>query len=87
MELSNLSPEIQEKISACNSPEEILALAKEEGYALSEEELEQISGGKSWVTTVVDRYQCPKCGSFDISVEPLCVPEYKCKSCGWGWDE
>ena len=38
-------PELQEKARACKSPEEILALAKEEGYELSDEELEAVSGG------------------------------------------
>ena len=44
------------------TPEEILEIAKAEGYSLSDEELEAISGGVSaWNEYVL----CPKCnGSF-----------------------
>ena len=42
---TNLTDEQKEKIRACETPEDILALAKEEGYDLSEEELDMISGG------------------------------------------
>ena len=41
----DLSPELREKAKACKTPEEMLALAKAEGYKLSEEELEAVSGG------------------------------------------
>lgn len=41
----NLSPELREKAKACKTPEEMLALAKHEGYKLSEDELAAVSGG------------------------------------------
>ena len=44
----NLSPELREKAKACKTPEEMLALAKKEGYKLSEEELAAVSGGGGW---------------------------------------
>ena len=44
----NLSPELREKAKACKTPEEVLALAKAEGYKLSEEELGAIAGGGGW---------------------------------------
>ena len=44
----NLSPELREKAKACKTPDEMLALAKAEGYKLSEEELAAVSGGASW---------------------------------------
>lgn len=47
MELSDLSPEMQEKVMQCDTPEKLLELAKEGGYQLTDEELENISGG--WV--------------------------------------
>ena len=48
MEYKDLTPEQQEKLKACKTPEEILALAAEEGYELSDEQIESISGGLSW---------------------------------------
>ena len=47
----DLSPELREKAKACKTPEEMLALAKKEGYKLSDEEMEAVSGGKSWSCT------------------------------------
>lgn len=37
MEYKIANEEQQAKLNACNTPEEILALAKEEGYELTEE--------------------------------------------------
>lgn len=48
MKFEDLTPEMQEKVKACTSTEEILALAKEEGYRLSDEELQAVSGGTQW---------------------------------------
>ena len=48
MNSENLSPELQEKVKACKTPEELLALAKEEGYELSDADLEAIAGGRKW---------------------------------------
>ena len=45
MNFEDLTPEQKEKARACKTPEEILALAKAEGYELTDEELEGISGG------------------------------------------
>ena len=47
MKLDELSPELKEKVLACKTPDELMALAKEEGHELSSEELEAISGGWS----------------------------------------
>ena len=43
--IKELSPEQRAKAKQCKTPEELLALAKEEGYELTEDELEGISGG------------------------------------------
>ena len=48
MVLDDLAPEQIEKAKACKTPEEILSLAKEEGIKLTDEQLEDIAGGKSW---------------------------------------
>ena len=45
MNLEDISPELQERAKACKTPEEVLALAKEEGYELSDEQLESVAGG------------------------------------------
>ena len=44
----DLSPELREKAMECKTPDEMLALAKAEGYKLSEEELAAVSGGGGW---------------------------------------
>ena len=46
MKLEDLTQEILEKAQACKTPEEILALAKQEGYDLSDDELEATAGGE-----------------------------------------
>ena len=48
MNFDELSPELQEKVKACKTPEEMLELAKKEGYELSDDELEAVSGGMEW---------------------------------------
>ena len=45
MNFENLTPEQMKKARACKTPEDILALAKEEGYELSDTELEDVAGG------------------------------------------
>lgn len=47
MDISYLSPELQEKVKAAKTPEELFALAQEEGHELTDEELEAIAGGAS----------------------------------------
>jgi len=49
MQYEDLTPEQRDRARACNSPEELLDLAKEFGFELSEEELKQASGGGNWL--------------------------------------
>ena len=44
--LSQLTDEQKKKVEAAQSPEDLLAIAKEAGYELSPEQLEAVSGGK-----------------------------------------
>ncbi len=45
MKLKDLSPELQKKAKACKTAEELKILAQENGFELSDEELEGVSGG------------------------------------------
>ena len=49
MNFNDLTDEQKAKAQACKTPDEILALAKEEGYELSDDELEGVAGG--WCVT------------------------------------
>lgn len=48
MKFEDLTPELQEKVKACKTPQELLALAAAEGYELSDDELAAVSGGLDW---------------------------------------
>lgn len=63
--LSKLSDEQKKAVEAAQSPEELLALAKEYGYELPPEQLEAIAGG--WCITKCHLYN-PDCGTFGVPV-------------------
>ena len=46
MNIEDLTPEQLEKAKACTSPEELLALAKDAGYELTDDELDAVVGGR-----------------------------------------
>ena len=48
MKFEDLTPEQQAKAQNCQTPEEMLALAQEEGYELGDEQLDAIAGGQFW---------------------------------------
>ena len=75
MDPKSLDSELRAKVKACGTPEEILALAKEEGYALTDDDLDQISGGL-WS----DDPKCPRCGSKSFAYGD---PYKTCLSCGY----
>ena len=56
--LKGLSEEQIAKVRECKSTEELLALAKEEGVELTEEQLKAVSGGSCFESEI----KCPKCG-------------------------
>lgn len=64
MDFDNLTEEQKAKALACQTPEEILALAQEEGYELSDEELEGVSGGWSAEECNDDDCRYRTCGTF-----------------------
>ena len=69
----DISPELREKAKACTSPEELLALAKSEGYKLSDTDIEAISGG-AWAGGggSCDSYQWS--GDSRQSIDPALAP-------------
>ena len=79
MDPKNLDPALRAKVNACTTPEEVLALAKEEGYTLTDDDLDQISGG-FW-SEGSDGPICPYCGSGNLT-ESVDFPLYKCLDCG-----
>ena len=54
----DLSPELREKAKECKTPEELLALAKKEGYKLSDEEMAAVSGGSWSCSAFGERSDC-----------------------------
>ena len=83
MNFENLSPELQDKAMACETPEELFALAKEEGIELADEDLERINGG--WGGKP-DR--CRRCGSTNVTLYPGYQSySVKCNDCGMYWGQ
>ena len=48
------NPELQEKLKSAKTAEELVALAKEEGIDLSDEQLAAFNGGEAWY-----EFDCP----------------------------
>ena len=60
VKFEDLPAELQERARACETPEDILALAKEEGYELSEQELDAIGAGDGfWDRDPNSNPRCP----------------------------
>ena len=78
------------KVKACKNQDEILALAKQEGFELTDEQLSAISGGGCFSTI-----KCPKCGFTKHYKEEKYggpgggakITIYTCKDCGHKWSE
>lgn len=92
--LKGLSEEQLEKARACNSSEELLEAAKEEGLELSEEQLEAVSGGCGGTTAPKPAVnpgvlKCSSCGSTNIQRhydESASDPDkFVCYNCGFKW--
>lgn len=61
MNYEDLSPEVLEKAKACRTPEDLFALAKEEGIELSEDEITAVFGGALPIPQdPCKAHQCPE---------------------------
>ena len=86
--LKGLTEEQIGKIKACKSSEQMLAIAKEEGIELSDEQLAAVNGGGCFSSR-----SCPKCGEKDFTGDVYYDTRgveftiYKCKKCGASWRE
>ena len=78
--LKGLTEEQIAKVKACKNQEEILAIAKQEGIELTDEQLEAVSGGSFCASP------CPKCGTADnvyvCQEEGPNYQKYVCTKCG-----
>lgn len=54
---STLTDEQKKKVEAARTPEDLLALAKEVGYELTPDQLDEVAGGNDWRCPKAD--QCP----------------------------
>ena len=91
--LKGLSEEQIAKASKCKSTEELLELAKKEGFELTEEQLQAVNGG-----ACVDA-EGPSKNSVCPACETPCVGKYRwhsgygaehdfiCPTCGCKWTE
>ena len=85
--LKGLTEDQIAKIKECKSNEEMLALAKQEGVQLSDEQLEAVSGGCTSTLRGED-IRCPACGSERVSKivgwenKTYC----QCHACGKEWE-
>ena len=66
MDFEDLSPELKERLRACKTIDELIAFAKEEGFELTNEALEGISGG-------ICKRDCPWLGA-------VCINDVDCKT-------
>ena len=58
VDFKDLSEEQRAKVAGAGTAEDLVRIAMEEGYELTDDELEQISGGGIWLPGV----ECPYCG-------------------------
>lgn len=86
--LKGLTKEQIDKVEKCNSQDELLKLAKDEGIELTDEQLQAVSGGGC--TSSEEAPNCIYCGSsntctnslYGYSNDPRREYRYRCKDCG-----
>lgn len=80
MKHDGLTSEQKERLSKCHTPEEVLAFTQEEGYELSDEDLESVVGGAFW-----GEEMCVKCGYTGGIMYNPDKGYSKCPNCGAKW--
>ena len=76
--LKGLSEAQMAKLKDCNSVDELLVLAKQEGIELTDEQLEAVNGGCG---TTTGYSGCPYCG-YRWGAESVGYPRLRCFGCG-----
>ena len=90
--LKGLTEEQIAKVKECKSIEEIVAMAKQEGIQLTDEQLQAVNGGGC--NSAEKPTHCPRCNSTNIRVEgvkhEMSFSDYyykcKCKDCYYKWE-
>ena len=90
--VKGLTDEQIEKASRCHSEAELLALAKEEGIELTDEQLAAVSGCACDPHQQFRTRECPQCGEQMQGEFVETTPgdgkyHFICKHCGFGWFE
>ena len=91
--LKGLTPEQVEKASKCKSAKELLALAKQEGVELTEEQLKSVNGGACVdaearkTTKICPQCQAPTTGTYVETTPGDGKYHFVCSSCGYEWFE
>ena len=85
--LKGLTDEQIARVKECKNSEELLALAKDEGVELTNEQLTAISGGGacsvvSDIGDYINPNDCPKCGANNPKKDGNVRI---CKKCGYKW--
>ena len=78
MNLNDVTQEQWDKLRECKTPDDILALARAEGYELTDEELQQVAGGGDgylvggsiWGDGPQYVAWCPHCGQKYYYMDP-----------------
>ena len=82
MDFESLSEEQKAKAKACKTPEDMLALAKEEGYELSDDDLDAVSGGGFWneekSNFATTYYECDKLECNNFGCDRVTCPGISC---------
>lgn len=82
--IQGLTEEQIAKAKACKNQEELLAVTKQEGIELNEEQLEAVNGGGC---TSKPKKKCPKYGSKRAGWQkyPFMGCDCECDYCGYKW--